>query len=196
MTTSLLSAEQFLETRFEFPDSGQWSELVAGVPVFLEPPDLDHGNTILNLSKGLAEWVTTKQAGYPCFDLGLLVGRGPDSVWFPAVSLFIEGTRFAHSDVEATDAVPSVVVELASTPQRREQIPERIDLYTLLGVAALWVIDPREKQVAVWQEGQRTSLLSAEEILVAGDELPDFSIPVAELFVEPPWWSGPKRPSA
>ena len=51
-----LTAEQFIDQRFDMPDSGQWAELIEGVPVFLEPPDLDHGNTILNLSKAVAAY--------------------------------------------------------------------------------------------------------------------------------------------
>ena len=52
----LLTAEQFVAVRHELADGGRWTELIAGRPVLLSPPTVEHGGAVLNLSKALAEY--------------------------------------------------------------------------------------------------------------------------------------------
>ncbi len=47
--TSMITAEEFADTRYELPDGGRWSQLAGGVVVSLEPPDLSHGTAVMNL---------------------------------------------------------------------------------------------------------------------------------------------------
>ena len=72
-TTRSMTAEEFMERLFEFPDAGQWSELEEGVVVHLQPPDIDHGTVVLNLSKAFSEYTHSTERGYACFDLGCAV---------------------------------------------------------------------------------------------------------------------------
>ncbi len=60
-----MTAQQFLEQRSEMPEAGQWAELHAGVPVFLELPDVDHGTAVLNFSKALAGTFSSRRSGTP-----------------------------------------------------------------------------------------------------------------------------------
>jgi len=185
-----VSVEEFLERRFDLPESGQWSELDAGQLVHLQPPDLDHGNTILNLSKILAEFASQAE-GYPCFDLGLLLQREPDTVWFPAVSYFDSGPRFAESDSIATEAVPAAVIELASTADRRRPIPRRVERYLAWGVHEVWVIDPSEQSVqsTIADEPESPICWEAGDLLVGRGCFAGLEHEVRELFSEPDWWS-------
>ncbi len=191
MVQSILTAEEFLERRFELPESGQWSELEEGVPVFFEPPDLDHGTTLLNLSKALSTYVHQSGVGYPCFDLGLVMARSPDTVLFPAVSYFVGGPRFAEADLAATDTVPSLVVEMLSTPDRRNAFESRMLRYLERGTRAVWGVRPRDKTIEVRHAGTARTVLKADEMLDAGALLPGLSIQVAQLFEEPEWYRRP-----
>ena len=184
------SVEDFLERRFDLPESGQWSELSEGRVVHLQPPDLDHGNALLNLSKLLAEYVQSAQ-GYACFDLGLLLQRNPDTVWFPAVCYFIEGVRFEQSDRLFTDTVPDVVVELASTPDRRQSKAGRVRRYLQWGAQAVWVVDPsaRTLEVSMTDGADSPTVLEADEKLDGDSILSGFRATVGDLFAEPLWWS-------
>jgi Uma2 family endonuclease len=187
-----LTAEQFLERRIELPDAGQWAELAEGVPVFLQPPDLDYGNTVLNLSKALADYVQESQRGYACFDLGLLLARHPDTVRFPAVCYFLEGGRFAEADKQVTTTVPVLVVEVASTADRRLQAAERTRQYLEWGVRLVWVIDSQAHCVDVARPAGDVQRLFAGETLTGEPCLEGFRLPVAELFLEPHWWNPPR----
>ena len=98
MLQPLMTIEEFLEKRPDLPESGQWTELRDGAPVSFDPPGVDHGTVILNLSKLLSEYVHQSDQGYAAFDVGVVLQRSPDFVVFPSVSYFLEGPRFAESD--------------------------------------------------------------------------------------------------
>ena len=115
MTPALFTAEQFVAERDELPDGGRWTELIAGKPVTLSPPTIEHGTAVLNLSKALAKYSQQEQGGYSCFELGLVIARDPDSVRFPAICVFTTGPLFAEADKVVTEARPSLIVEVAST---------------------------------------------------------------------------------
>ncbi|MEW4527727.1 Uma2 family endonuclease [Maioricimonas sp. JC845] len=184
-----LTAEQFIEQRFDMPDSGQWAELVEGVPVFLEPPDLDHGNAILNLSKAVAAYVQQGVPGYACFDLGLLMGRAPDTIRFPAMCWFATGERFEESDKDITETVPTLVVDMASTPDRRRHVAGRIRHFLEWGVSTVWVIDSGEETVEVFESLDAPRRFSSDEQLPGEPILEGFRMPVCDLFVQPAWWA-------
>jgi Uma2 family endonuclease len=86
----LLTVEQFVAGRHELPDGGRWTELIAGRPILLSPPTVEHGNAVLNLGKALAEYSGKEQAGYACFELGFVVARRLGLWWSVAVVVAIE----------------------------------------------------------------------------------------------------------
>jgi Uma2 family endonuclease len=191
MVQSVLTVDEYLDQRFDLPESGQWSELQDGIPVFYEPPDVDHGTAVLNLSKVLSEYVHREGIGYPCFDLGLIVARRPDSILFPAVSYFLTGTRFAEADRAATETVPEFVVELLSTPDRQTVFDARAACYLNRGTGLVWGIRPRERSVEIRRPGHPPHVVQRHEVLDAGPFLPGFSAPVERLFEEPEWYRRP-----
>jgi Uma2 family endonuclease len=186
----LMSVEEFLEQRFEMPESGQWSELQQGRLVHLQPPDLDHGNTVLNLSKILARHAATAQ-GYPCFDLGLLLERQPDTLWFPSVSYFEGGPRFAETDKLVSETVPAAIIELASTADRRRPMPGRAHHYLRWGVREVWVVDPAERsfQLHSGQESGPARCWSQGDTVVVDGCFAGLDLKVSDLFSEPDWWT-------
>ncbi|MEZ6065516.1 MAG: Uma2 family endonuclease [Planctomycetaceae bacterium] len=188
-----LTLEQFLDCRFDLPEAGQWAELQAGQIVLLQPPDLDHGNTLLNFSKAMADWAhqagARESAAYACFDLGLRIEREPDTVRFPAVSIFHEGPRFAESDRAATDSRPAIVLELLTSAERRAQFAARATQYLSSGVRAVWGVDPRARSGHDIRTAQSAETDSRLEFLEFPEVLPGFRLDVASLFHEPEWWS-------
>ena len=189
----LLTAEQFSEQKFDLPDGGRWVELVDGELVTLHPPDVAHGTTLLNLSKALADCLQQNPEGYACFELGLIVARNPDTVRCPPVSFFVQGDRFAEADKAVTDTRPALVAEIPSTNDRRRDLGRRIKAYLEWGIELVWVIDPIEKEVYVYQRGRPSKKLSEHKMLygcslLGNSILPEFKIRISALFVEPDWW--------
>ena len=183
----------FLNRRFELPEGGQWSELIDGEVIHFQPPDVDHGTVVLNLSKAISQFVHETEIGYACFDLGLHLRSAPDTVRFPAISYFIEGPRFAEADKEVTEAVPAVVVELASTSDRVAQCKFRTAAYLRWGVSAVWTIQPSDRTVTISRLNEPERRLTCADCLEGTPQLPQFRLPVSDLFVEPEWWRGPSK---
>jgi Uma2 family endonuclease len=190
-----MTVVQFIEQRFELPDSGQWSELVRGLVELLQPPDEHHGNAVLNLSKALAAYMPATAAGYACFDLGVQLAFHPDTVRFPAACYFSMGPRFAEADKPWTTTLPAIVIELASTNDRRQRMPQRLQEYLDAGVGAVWILDPRTLTVCVHRRGAAPREWYADEVFDGGPELPGFQLTVRELFAPPGWWLGGSKPA-
>ena len=186
-----LTAEEFAATKYELPDGGRWVELIAGHVIALQPPSDVHGNVVLNFSKALAEHFQSADVpGYACFDLGLVIARNPDTVRVPQVSYFTGGDRFAETDAMITETRPALVVEVASTNDRRRQMGTRVRDYLQWGVKRVWVIDPVELFCSMHRLGRPVKRLSAGEML-SGEPLPtEFCMSVSDLFAEPKWWRG------
>lgn len=184
----LLTADQFAEEKYDLPDGGRWAELIAGEVVTLDPPDAVHGNVVLNLSKALAEYLGPRQNGYACYELGLVVAREPDTVRCPPISFFTGSELFAEADKTVTAARPALIVEIPSTPSRREGLRERIEAYLAWGVELVWVAETKTRQVVVHRQDRPLVRLGTDQFLTGEPLLSDFEISVADLFADPEWW--------
>jgi len=204
MIQRIMTAEEFADQKYDLPDDSRWSELIAGEPVILEQPSDDHGNVIRNLSRFLAQWIEDRQVGYACFELGIIVQRSPDTVVCPAVSYFVEGSRWEEVGKVVTLARPSVVMEVASSVARRRNMPSRIAHYRDMGISVAIVIDPMEQKIAVHTGKDQVDVLGREESLTSkndwidgssgGPLLAGLSIPVRDIFEQPDWWQWASRP--
>ena len=190
------TAEQFAESKWDLPDGGRWYELHDGIPTIMEPPDDNHGNAVLNLSRAIAEWIQSgdeQQIGYVCPEIGLKVSFDPDSVYCPAISFFDSGSQFEEFDNPIASRTPRLVVDVASANDRRADMGLRTQAYLNLGVDIIWVPDPYKKEVQVITEGRHTVSLGAWQNLEGAKALPGFEIKVEDMFAQPSWWTGPKR---
>lgn len=189
--TEIFTAQQFAEWRPDLPDGGRWVELIEGRVVSFQPPDPQQGTTVLNLSKAIAEHLQTGapgEAGYACFELGLLVAESPDTVRFPAMSYFGSGRRFAHTDEVLTAERPDLVVEVPADPERRRDMSRRVREYLALGTKLVWVVDFLEQQVHVFPQQGASGRFEGKQRLSGGDVLSGFDLAAADLFGEPSWW--------
>lgn len=188
MIQRMMNAEEFAEERIHLPDGGQWSELIRGVPVTLSAPDIDHGTIVLNLSKVFADYVQSQPVGYPCFDLGIQVESKPDTIFFPAVSYFTQGARFAEADNVYTNTTPPLVIELVTTADRRVNIHERSQCHIANGTRLIWVVDAQHRSVHVIEQGNpHAKRITEFETLKGEPILKGFSVMVSKLFEEPEW---------
>ena len=196
--SALLTAESFHDALYDLPEGGQWVELIRGRVETLSPPEEEHRLAVLNLSKALGEYLSRNAEGYPCFDLGLIVSRKPDTVRFPAVSYFLGGELFGETDHIVTETRPALIVEVMSSNDRRRTLNDRIHDYTLWGVEVLWFVDPIDKAVHIVRSGYPNKALRDDEALCGSltwrhkptgkTILPDFRIRVSDLFAIPEYW--------
>lgn len=194
MTIATFTAEEFVERKSDLPEGGRWVELVRGEIVTHDPPSEAHGNVVLNLSKRMAAYLQSRppeQPGYAGFETGIVVGRNPDTIRYPAVSYFTSGSRFAAVDAPLTELVPEIVMEIASTNSRRGQISTRVDEYHAFGTPYVWIVDPHEEAIHVCPRAAAATTFSAGEIVSGEPVLPGFSLTPSDLFAPPEWWNRP-----
>jgi Uma2 family endonuclease len=194
-----ITAEEFTAMRPDLPEGGRWHELHAGVPVLLQAPDDAHGTTVLNLSRALGIWFQQhlgQFVSYACHGPGLLVERDPDTVYVPSLLLFDEGPLFGQVDLQLATLVPSLVIEVASSNDRRRTMRERTLSYMHHGVQMIWVADPFKNEVQVIRRNFPTLALGARQSLDGGNVLPDFEMSIADVFAQPDWWTGKGKPTA
>lgn len=190
---SMMTADQFAEHRHDLPDGGRWTELVAGELRVLHPPDDKHGNVVLNLSKAVAGALRPSSSSFAGFELGVQTARNPDTVRFPAMSLFTSGDRFSRIDAVYVAQTPSLVVEIVSTNDRRTSIAERVYEYHGLGVEKVWVADPHSESITVLRRRSTPITFTGRERLSDIALLPGLEIDVVDLFAEPVWWRGKRK---
>jgi len=187
-TNELLTATQYAEQKLDLPENGRWTELVAGQIVTYSPPDDEHGNIVRNLLLAFSKFAHQTQRGYACFDIGLIVRRLPDTVRCPPACFFLEGERFSELDNLIATTRPTVVVEIASTNDRRTRMDRRVEEYLEAGIPLVWVIDPHEKQVHVFEPGRISKRYGENRTLYGGSAFEGFETPIASLFALPEWW--------
>jgi Uma2 family endonuclease len=104
-----LTSAEFETRRADLPEAGRWHELHEGRLVLLSAPEEIHGTIVLNLSRLLAVWLQSRppgNRGYACHGLGLPVQRDPDTLYFPAISLFLGNTSFCRLTVWSLPPYP------------------------------------------------------------------------------------------
>jgi Uma2 family endonuclease len=154
-TTPLLTVEQFEE---RLAEGDRWIELVTGRLIRLDPPDEVHGDIVRNLSQRLAAYLKSSPDISVCFELGVILAHEPATVRCPAISCFQSSDRFLETEKLVTETKPALVIEVASTNDRREGMSDRVRGYLDAGVAGVWVIDPGTRHVHQFH-AQRSSLM-------------------------------------
>lgn len=168
-------------------EGDRWIELVNGRLVRLDPPDEVHGDVVRNLSHPLASFVKSSPDLCVCFELPIVISRETAEVRCPAVSCFRSANRFAETDKLMTQTVPVLVIEVASTNDRREGMSDRVTGYLDAGVEGVWVIDPVTRHVHQFVSGRGGTMLKENQILQGAPLLPDFQMLVSDLFRQPKW---------
>lgn len=186
---ALLTAEEFIERKFDLAEGGRWMELHHGVVQAFDPPDDLHGNAVRNLSRSIAESARQQIEGYACFDLGFILARDPDSVYFPPISYITTGVRFGETDEIATERKPVLVIEIASTHDRRRGMSKRVQHYLNWGVPNLWVVDTSDRTVQIFQNGCGPITYQGSQIINAGRVLGGFDTTPESIFADPEWWN-------
>ncbi|MDP1796494.1 MAG: Uma2 family endonuclease [Planctomycetaceae bacterium] len=182
--TAPMTAKQFLEL---LEDGQRWMELVRGRLVRLSPPDEIHGNAVRNLSLALSKQLRREPGLFACYELGLITAFDPDTVRCPAISCFRVDGGLGELDRLTTERVPELVIEVASSNDRREAMSERIRGYIEWGVPAIWVFDPESQHAHVFLENEVPRMLKENERLIGTPTIPGFAITVGDVFADPKW---------
>ncbi|MDW8300693.1 MAG: Uma2 family endonuclease, partial [Anaerolineae bacterium] len=79
--------------------------------------------------------------------------------------------------------IPTLVAEVLSPRDGDSDVARKVQRYLALGVRLIWIVDPQVPQVTVYRRGSnQVTLLSHDDALTADDLLPEFRLPLDQLF--------------
>ena len=92
----------------------------------------------------------------------------------------------AHlNDVDLTECLPfqpDLAVEVVSEFDRASDVKKKNNEYMANGTKLLWVVYPDEQEIEVYQPNQTMITLKVGDTLTGCSVLPQFSVPIKEIF--------------
>ncbi|MDX2076958.1 MAG: Uma2 family endonuclease [bacterium] len=120
-------------------------------------------------------YLTTEAGGYK-------IG---DERYVPDVAFVLYQKQKQPNKKGYNDVVPDLVVEVVSDSMNKREwnaLVRKITGYLNAGVI-VWIVDPEEKTIEIHQYGSEVRVLSITDTLTAPTLLPDFTLPLQDVFV-------------
>lgn len=160
------------------------AELIEGKVIQMPPPKGKHGlcegHFYFNINK-----VVQKNKSGKVFvgETGVYIRRNPDTVRGMDVA-YMSNERWAQQpDPEGyLEAAPDLVVEILSPDDRWTAVTTKLKEYFSIGVRLVWGADPETKTVYAYRSVTDVREFSENDTLPGDDVLPDFHVPVTDLF--------------
>lgn len=176
-----------------WPDEERW-ELIDGIAYNMSPaPNIKHQNIVGELYSRLLQ----KLRGKPCkpFIAPVDVVLSEIDVVQPDVFVVCDPVKITEKNIQGA---PDLVVEVLSPRTVAKDLREKKTLYERSGVSEYLVLDPLERYAQRYRLGANR-LYGAPEIFAAGEtltlaSLPEFDIPLWEIFNEPAPGEAPRAP--
>lgn len=169
---------------WRMPDKGQRHELVRGELRTMTPAGFEHGAIGFNLGLALGNFVKSKKLGIVVSaDTGFMLETDPDTVRAPDVA-FVRQERVAASGLTRKffPGAPDLAVEVISPSDILNEVDEKVEHWLQAGTQLVWVVNPRQKTVTVYQKDAHTRILTEKDQLEGDPVLPGFQLAVAEIF--------------
>jgi len=123
-------------------------------------------------------------------DLGIVLGEGgtlrilSDQIRVPDVA-FLSWNHFPGRILPAKPVpaiVPDLAVEVLSQGNTKAEMERKLDDYFEAGVKLVWFIDPASQSATVYEDRDQTRQLSLCDSFSGGSVLPNFELPLQQLF--------------
>jgi Uma2 family endonuclease len=188
MSTTPVATVMTTEKLLALPDNGVERWLIRGE--LREKPrtvrNRLHSRIMARVTTVLTNWLdgqTQPPGAVLCGEAGCRLRRDPDTTVGTDVA-YVSAEVMGRQTDETTliDGVPVLVVEILSPNDTEEQTNEKVDDYLAAGVPLVWVIDPHDRTVLVYQPGTEPTLFNARQELSGEPQLPGFRVGVSHLF--------------
>jgi Uma2 family endonuclease len=175
---SITTASQLFET----PSLGR-CELIRGEFVEMSPTGFEHGRLAAEIAGVLRDFVKPRNLGVVTgAETGFVLERNPDTVRAPDVG-FIRTERLPSKKMRGFfDGPPDLAVEILSPSDRASEVVAKVHDWLHAGCRSVWVVDPETESITVHESKDRIYELAQSDILTGGEVLPEFSMPVQQIF--------------
>ncbi len=177
-TTKNYSIEEYLR----LPDDGKRYELVKGELVEMAGPSGRHGIIIFSLGGILKTFLDKNPYGVGLSGTAFVIDAINHIARVPDLA-FVTTARAAGVNYdEAFPKPPDLAIEVMSPTDKWSQVVDKVNEYQQAGVPLVWVIDPFDKGVFVYELHKSRKALNREDELDGGEILPGFKLEVSKLF--------------
>ena len=116
-------------------------------------------------------------------EAGVRLRREPDTT--VGIDVAYVPPEVAARQTDATtlvEGVPLLAVEILSPNDTVDEIHEKVGTYLSAGMALVWIVDPYDRTVTIYQPHAPPSFVNERQELVGDPVLPGFRVPLADLF--------------
>lgn len=169
----------------QFPDDGRLRELVNGEIVEWDVPLWEHAALEAELTSVMRNFVRERRLGIVSSGEGMVRILGSKHDARGSDIEFCRRGRRSREEARLPAALtpPDLVVEIISPSDRDDHVQAKIRDWLRAGVLLLWSIDPLTGDTTVYQ-GDRVSVVPADQTLDGGDVLPGFQVCLGRLMQE------------
>jgi len=126
-------------------------------------------------------WVFPEGTSYQCFADDPTRIRRADAAFHLLSKLTLDQLRTeGYSSV-----VPDLVVEVVSTHDGADDVNRKWLEWLKAGVSLVWVVHPHDRTIHAYTSPRSVRLFSESDTLTAEPVLPEFRLPMSELFATP-----------
>lgn len=165
------------------PTDGTRLELHKGEVVAVSRPNWEHGEIAGNIYLIIKMFLKKQTIGRVSVESGVITEQDPDTLRGPDVS-FISKERIPLDKRmnEYPKMTPDLCVEVLSPSNTRSELNAKMAEYFSTGAKMVWVVDPDERSVAVYEQPDEGRVFKGRSTLSGGHVLPGFTCSVAEIF--------------
>jgi Uma2 family endonuclease len=158
------------------------SELLRGKLVMTSPVGFEQGRLASRIAAALVNYVTPGNLGAVTVGAGFQLAHDPDTVRAPDVG-FVRAEGLPPGGARGFfHGAPDLAVAILSQSDRANEVAAKVEEWLQAGCLMVWVVDPENRTVTLHQGPKEMTIFGPGETLVAGDLLPEFSMPVADVF--------------
>jgi Uma2 family endonuclease len=178
-----ITPEEFGQLCQDNPDRS--FELTAtGELIVMAPVGGESGNSELELGIDLGNWNRQTKLGKifsssTIFVLPNGAQRSPDAAW---VELSRWEALTPEQRIKFPPLAPDFVIELRSATDRLPPLREKMEEYKANGVRLGWLINPKDRQVEIYRQGQDVEVMQSPTILSGENVLPGLTIDLGSIF--------------
>jgi len=180
---SLMSVEEYWDFVNLPENHDRHFELIEGKVIEMSRPSQFHGMICMEIGYLLRHWLgQQQQPGYIAMnDAGVILHEEPATVVGPDVAYY----PLTEVPKKWAEVAPTLAVEVLSPNDKPSEVNTKLQEYLTSGTRLVWLIDPESRTVTIHRPDTEPRTLSAQDELSGGEELPEFSCQVADLFKMP-----------
>ncbi len=178
-TKTRVSLEEFLA----MPETKPYRELIDGEVVEKAMPAPMHSRLVPRIASQLV--VHLDATGEADVDSELRhADIDHEWVFLPDISVTKRGRRAAPADEPRgpVQVMPDFAIEVLSPDDEPGRLTRRVSYYLRSGLTLIWIVDPKDESVTVFERGAEPRVVRAPEPLSASPVLEGFSLDLARLF--------------